>query len=96
MVPPTAAAEFHEALTAFAAANAAVHAKRWEWDRQRAELPRETEEELAQRLEFNERYLAAREQGQFDIPQEIRDRASQAYTGLPAEFREAFSQCAGR
>ena len=54
IVAPPAAAEFHEALTAFAAANAAVHAQRWQWDQQRAAMPRETEEELALRLEFNE------------------------------------------
>ena len=91
---PPVAAEFHEALTAFAAANAAVHAQRWQWDQQRAALPRETEEELALRLEFNERYIAAKEQGQFDIPQEVWDRASDLYTALPVEFREAFDECA--
>ena len=52
----------------------------------------ETEEELALRLEFNERYIAAKEQGQFDIPQEVWDRASDAYTSLPVEFREAFGR----
>ena len=91
---PPVAAEFHEALTAFAATNAAVHAQRWQWDQQRAALPRETEEELALRLEFNERYIAAKEQGQFDIPQEVWDRASDLYTALPVEFREAFDECA--
>lgn len=94
IVAPPAAAEFHEALTAFAAANATVHAQRWQWDQQRAAMPRETEEELALRLEFNERYIAAKDQGQFDIPQEVWDRASDAYTTLPVEFREAFDECA--